>query len=384
MKTSKNLIATLALCFCVTIIYAQTGDENRLKALVRSFYNTSLNVLSGQSASTALAADPNAADIGDGSKKELDNNTRMQQHMASKQISYTNGQLKDIVYEDVKISGSTATVKAKALINFRIKASAGAPEFTEYEERHTFVFNKTGNRWVLASSEARPYGDVINTFPPNAQVNKDTVAKANKAPTKIEGGSPADRPKTFPNSGSGQESQPKGPWINNETLVPFYGTFNWDAAAAYARKWALSYNPDYTQFSNDCTNFISQCLKAGGWIYVGSEFSRTSNTTWYYGYFSQSYTWAGAHNHWAFHASMSRSWVAEQMAWLYVGEPISIDFQGDGHIDHTVLVTSKDASNNLFVSYHTNNNLNRPMSYFYTTYPSAKYYGWMMKGTYDQ
>jgi hypothetical protein len=222
---------------------------------------------------------------------------------------------------------------------------------------------------------------VINTLPPNARVNKDTLPKATRTPTKLEGGSPADRPKTFP---SNPGNEPKGPWINDDPLAPFYGTFSWDAAAAYARRWALSYNPDYTQFSNDCTNFISQCLRAGGWIYVGSEFSRTSNTTWYYGYLSQSYTWAGAHNHYWFHASMSRSWIAEQMSWLYVGEPISIDFTGDGHIDHTVLVTSKDANNNLYVSYHTNNNLDRPMTYFYTTYPSAKYYGWMMKGTYDQ
>jgi hypothetical protein len=381
MKTSKNLIAMLALCLCATFSYAQNGDENRLKALVRSFYNTSIKVLSGENASTALSADANAADITDGSKRELDNNAKLQANLAAKQISYVNGQLKNIVYEDIKISGNTATVKAKGLINFRYKAGPGAPEFTEYEEAYTFVFNKNGNRWVLASTEARPYGDVINTTPPNAQVNKDTLPKANKTPMKIEGGSPADRPKTSPNS---QGNEPKGPWINDESLPGVYGTFNWDAAAAYARRWALSYNPDYTQFPNDCTNFISQALRAGGWPDIGSEFSRTSNTTWYYGWLSQSYTWAGAHNHYMFHASMSRSQIATHASYLWVGEPISIDFTGDGHIDHTVLITKKDASGNLYVSYHTNNNLDRPMSYFYTNYPSAKYYGWLMNGSYSQ
>lgn len=373
----------LALCFYVSMSYAQEGDENRLKALVRSFYNTSLKVLSGENSATALAADPNAADIGEGSKRELDNNAKLQANLAAKQISYVNGQVKNIVYEDIKVSGTTATVKAKALINFRYKAGPGAPEFTEYEEAYTFTFDKTGNRWVLKSSEARPYGDVINTLPPNATIDKNSLPKATGTPTKIEGGNPADRPKTRP-PGSNAGSAPKGPWYNDDNLAPFFGSFSWDAAAAYARKWALSYNPDYTQFTNDCTNFISQALRAGGWTYVGSEFSRTSNTTWYYGYLSQSYTWAGAHNHWAFHANMDRSWVAEQMAWLYVGEPISIDFTGDGHIDHTVLVTYKDASNNLYVSYHTNNNLDRPMTYFYTNYPNAKYYGWMMHGSYTQ
>ena len=39
------------------------------------------------------------------------------------------------------------------------------------------------------------------------------------------------------------------------------------AAVAYAEKWANARNPAYADFSNmggDCTNFISQCLVAGG------------------------------------------------------------------------------------------------------------------------
>ncbi|AYF79614.1 hypothetical protein D7D52_34985 [Nocardia yunnanensis] len=35
------------------------------------------------------------------------------------------------------------------------------------------------------------------------------------------------------------------------------------AAVAYANQWALNHNPDYEGFpSQDCTNFISQCLRA--------------------------------------------------------------------------------------------------------------------------
>ncbi len=42
--------------------------------------------------------------------------------------------------------------------------------------------------------------------------------------------------------------------------------YNRDAAAAYAKKWALGRNKEYKDYENwggDCTNFISQCLKAG-------------------------------------------------------------------------------------------------------------------------
>jgi hypothetical protein len=40
--------------------------------------------------------------------------------------------------------------------------------------------------------------------------------------------------------------------------------FNRGAAAAYARKYAHDGNPDYHKFGNNCTNFISQSLLAGG------------------------------------------------------------------------------------------------------------------------
>lgn len=39
-----------------------------------------------------------------------------------------------------------------------------------------------------------------------------------------------------------------------------------DKAVSYARKWALSHNTMYKNYENyggDCTNYISQCIKAG-------------------------------------------------------------------------------------------------------------------------
>ncbi len=41
--------------------------------------------------------------------------------------------------------------------------------------------------------------------------------------------------------------------------------FDPNAAAKYAVKWAKSFNPDYSKQDNDCTNFVSQALQAGGW-----------------------------------------------------------------------------------------------------------------------
>lgn len=55
---------------------------------------------------------------------------------------------------------------------------------------------------------------------------------------------------------------------------------NISAEIEYARRWAFSHNPAYYNFENlggDCTNFISQCLYAGGAV-----MNYTRDTGWYY------------------------------------------------------------------------------------------------------
>ena len=43
--------------------------------------------------------------------------------------------------------------------------------------------------------------------------------------------------------------------------------YNREKAVAYAHRWAYGFNPAYGNFTDmggDCTNFLSQCLHAGG------------------------------------------------------------------------------------------------------------------------
>ena len=57
-------------------------------------------------------------------------------------------------------------------------------------------------------------------------------------------------------------------------------TYKRDAAVAYAGKWALGRNPaflDFERLGGDCTNFVSQCLMAGG-----APMNYTPVTGWYY------------------------------------------------------------------------------------------------------
>ena len=53
-----------------------------------------------------------------------------------------------------------------------------------------------------------------------------------------------------------------------------------EAAVAYAHEWAFGRNPKYGDFSDmggDCSNFVSQCLIAGGAV-----MNTARDTGWYY------------------------------------------------------------------------------------------------------
>ena len=68
--------------------------------------------------------------------------------------------------------------------------------------------------------------------------------------------------------------------------------YNRDAAASYARKWALDRNPAYYNFERiggDCTNFASQCIFAGAKV-----MNYTQITGWYYNSVSdRTASWTG-------------------------------------------------------------------------------------------
>ena len=41
-------------------------------------------------------------------------------------------------------------------------------------------------------------------------------------------------------------------------------SYNPTAAVVYARKYCKNYNKEYPKFNGDCSNFVSQCMNAGG------------------------------------------------------------------------------------------------------------------------
>jgi hypothetical protein len=89
-------------------------------------------------------------------------------------------------------------------------------------------------------------------------------------------------------------------------------SWNGAAAAAYAEKWAESFNPAVRRYESDCTNFVSQALEVGGKKYRGRHprNDRKDYRYWWYdrgGAIFTSYTWAAAHNFWLHIAAFTNS-----------------------------------------------------------------------------
>lgn len=147
--------------------------------------------------------------------------------------------------------------------------------------------------------------------------------------------------------------------------------YNYSAMANYATRYVYSYNPAYRSFPSDCTNFISQAMYAGGWTMVSGYY--TNNNAWWYNSLNQSYTWAGAHNWYFFARGSGRTSNLGSVWYMLLADVLQMDFNRDGRIDHTMIVTVAGSSD-LYLTYHSTNTLNRSLRSIIAQYPSAWYY----------
>lgn len=139
--------------------------------------------------------------------------------------------------------------------------------------------------------------------------------------------------------------------------------YNRLAAVQYAERWWNSFNPKFKKFENDCTNYISQCLHAGGAPMTGYP-NKTKG--WWMANNNWSYSWTTA-NALRWHLSGSKSGLrAKEVSGpdqLMLGDVICYDFQGDGRFDHNTIVVAKDAKNMPLVNAHTYNSRMRYWAY---------------------
>ncbi|MCI1859422.1 MAG: amidase domain-containing protein [Sporolactobacillus sp.] len=125
------------------------------------------------------------------------------------------------------------------------------------------------------------------------------------------------------------------------------------AAVRYAELWWNRRNPAYPQVENDCTNYISQCLYAGGVPMWGAP---VRSRGWWHSRTNWSFTWAVANSFRWYLSSRSNVIGTEEKEHadqLVPGDVICYDFEGDGHWNHNTMVTAIDPSGQPLVNAHT-------------------------------
>ncbi|MEW2120231.1 amidase domain-containing protein [Streptomyces sp. NPDC005474] len=157
------------------------------------------------------------------------------------------------------------------------------------------------------------------------------------------------------------------------------GAYDYKAMVAYADKYWSNYNTDYPNFNGhtaggDCTNFVSQVLKAGGWKHVPGYVY--DYTRWFGNADIQSDSFVGV-NEWSWFAQNSKRITS--LAYVYqmdVGDVLQMDFNRDGSKDHTMIVTYRSPQGLPYMTYHSSNTHNRSVASIIASDPNSYYYAY--------
>ncbi|MET7386939.1 amidase domain-containing protein [Streptomyces sp. NPDC005385] len=253
---------------------------------------------------------------------------------------------------------ATVTVTETTTLTYD-KAKADEPKTTGFQAHHelTFKADHQGD-WQLTGVRDTDDGVAVNQVattplvaaPKTADDGPPTATRS--AITK----NPAAKPKNLTASG-----------------------YDYKAMAAYAAKYWKTYNPAYPDFNGegaggDCTNFVSQSLKAGGWKHVPGYTNDFHN--WFGTADIQSDSFIGVNEFSWFALSSKRVTSLANVYQLDIGDVLQMDFNKDGSKDHSMIVTYRSPQGVPYLSYHSTNTYNRSVASIIASYPNAAYYAY--------
>ncbi|WP_030559941.1 amidase domain-containing protein [Streptomyces aureocirculatus] len=262
-----------------------------------------------------------------------------------------------VVVDRATIAGRTATVQVTASSTLTYKKLRGdEPSTTAFTTRQELKLTGTkGGDWELTSIASRDTGPVAVVEPLTAGTK--TVK---------------DDGKQYPDGTPASTKVPTSP-----TPKKTGGSYNYSAMARYAEKYWRDYNPAYARFNGaggDCTNFLSQALKAGGWKHVPGSASDYRN--WWHDGTRQSTSWVGT-NEWAwFTLSNRRAPNLTNVYQLGVGDVLQMDFDKNGSKDHSMLVTYRNSRGMPYLTYHSTDTYRRSLASIIASYPNARYFAY--------
>lgn len=168
------------------------------------------------------------------------------------------------------------------------------------------------------------------------------------------------------------------------TAVSGY-TYNRTAVKDYVDTYWDDYNPDYVAYGNDCTNFASQAIHAGGIPMYIQPNGSDANPSWYYNInangWLKSLSWINVDHLFDLLRNYSTiDAVASNLSGMKIGDIIQYDKYSDGDKDHTAIVSYIETPNwdptqrFVYVSYHTTDRHNVSWDFYALSYPNTSTY----------
>ncbi|MGX2996816.1 amidase domain-containing protein [Streptomyces sp. JNUCC 64] len=308
----------------------------------------------------------------------------VKQDLAEVPEAYTAAQTTTAV-DSVSVTGNTATATVTESTMLTYKQITGSePPNTEFASEHRFTYALgSDGTWALTTSEP-----IAGSGP--SPINQVVVDPADldipvppDEPT-VEDGTedPNDLPETPPDTGEKvvdiagpTPASGSQPTVKGNKVKAAAARYDYGAMTRYAEKHWKNYNPAYRKFNErggDCTNFVSQALRAGGWKNKRG-FYRNSKYWWYNSY-NQTFSWTGV-DHWATFAKKSgRTSLLSNPRNLSNGDVLQVDFDRRNGKDHTMMVTYRPFNGQPYLTYHSTDTKRRSLGSILRAYPNAKYY----------
>lgn len=115
------------------------------------------------------------------------------------------------------------------------------------------------------------------------------------------------------------------------------------SAVVYARAYALDRNPRFQNLTGDCANFVSQCLYFGNLDMNSTWKSQKVNGLWVttnaWAYSINLYGYTISSGRGSSKAVYTKNTYPTYTPGMELGDIIFYDWDGDGRIDHTSIVT---------------------------------------------
>lgn len=262
-------------------------------------------------------------------------------------------------YSEIRIDEKTGQAVIKLRESHEVVFEAIAPEISKLANlEHTITLSKTDTGWVIERDE---YQDELTQL--MAGESKEQIMERIRKNHETEA----------------QKNQ------NSIAVSPAYGvegkaiegthSYNRTAAANYADTYWSNYNPAYTAYSNDCTNFVSQAVYEGTSHTMSPVDPNHYMDYWYYSAGNGSYPWinvTGIYNFLTTNTGRGPYGNYSYVCYMAKGDVIELYASGQGWF-HAVIVTKVINSGycwdkrNILVNSHTTNRYHYPLN-FYSAY----------------